>query len=174
MRIHHWFFGTAMLLASAPSLANAQEERVERQEHERTIRGPDGRVIRREETRSVRRHTYRNRSERWRVRGREEHAVTRPERYRRYVVRREHELDVYRRPYLRARHYRTYGVRYGLIEPLRSHPNLGFLSDGLLVASYVDDATGETVYVYLLDEYDVRREYFVRADGAIIGSRVVP
>lgn len=163
-----------MLLASAPAGASPQEQRVERQEHERTVRGPDGRVIRREETRTVRRRTYRHHDERYPVRGRDEHTVTRPQHYRRYVVRRDYDLDVYRRPYLHARNYRTYGVHYGLVEPLRVYPNLGFLSDGLLVASYYDDRSGDTVYVYLLDEYDVHREYFVRADGTIIGSRVVP
>ena len=81
------------------------------------------------------------------------------------------DVDVYARRYSHLPRFHRYGS-WGLVEPLMGYPNLAFLSDAMLVGSYVEDGT--RVYVYVIDEDGQHREIRVDEGGEILSDEIVP
>jgi hypothetical protein len=77
----------------------------------------------------------------------------------------------YARPFAAYPGWRYYGTD-GLAPALAGFSSLAFLSAGVLVGSYA--AQQKTVYVYVVNEDDVQKEYQVDSAGNIVSTRVVP
>src|SRR5581483_8613291 len=84
----------------------------------------------------------------WRFReGRQWQARRADERH--HFTRPRVEVETYTRRYAGLPEFRRYGS-WGLVAPLKPYADLAFLSDALLVGSYVD--SGRVIYLYLIDE----------------------
>lgn len=84
----------------------------------------------------------------------------------RIIVSDESELGRFRSHYDKREGWRTYGITYGRVGPLKNVAALQFLNDGLLVGSYDDD--GHPVYVYAFNDTGSERVIEVGADGRIL------
>jgi hypothetical protein len=81
-------------------------------------------------------------------------------------------INAYRGGFVGYPGWRTYGTFYGLYGPLVGLSSLAFLSAGLLIGSYTQQE--QTVYVYVVDEDGVRKEYRVDGAGNILSVRTLP
>ena len=79
-------------------------------------------------------------------------------------------IGVYARPFAAYPRWRYFGA-YGLAPALIGISSLAFLSAGLLIGSYNDEA--QTVYVYVVEEDGVHKEYRVTEDGQVLSERIV-
>ncbi len=73
--------------------------------------------------------------------------------------------------YRRLPHYHAWRS-FGLAPPLARYPSLVFLQNGLLVGSYYED--GRTIYIYIVDEGGIHREFRVDQSGNILSETVLP
>ena len=76
------------------------------------------------------------------------------------------------RPYYGYPGWRAYGT-YGLAPGLVAFGSLAFLSTGLLVGSYLIEQD-RTVYVYVVKEDNIYKEYKVDSTGRVLSERIVP
>lgn len=76
----------------------------------------------------------------------------------------------YQRGFVGYPGWRSYGMHYGLIGPLVGVSSLAFLTSGLLIGSFAQ--SGQTVYVYVVEEDGQNVEYRVTEDGTVLSRTV--
>ncbi len=89
--------------------------------------------------------------------------------------RRPHNVNINarRNVYVGRPGWRTYGRFWG---PYRVHAGLAwlsFLTAALLIGSYSSSQNNKTVYVYIVEEEGVEKEYHVDEDGKILSEQVL-
>lgn len=92
------------------------------------------------------------------------------------------QINVYQRNFVGYPGWRPYGAFYGLAAPLAVYSSLAFLSAGLLIGTYAAQPTvvvgappppPKTIYVYVVNENGVQKEYRVDSAGHILSTRIV-
>jgi hypothetical protein len=81
------------------------------------------------------------------------------------------DIDIVARPYYQLHRFRRFGT-WGLPPTLVAYPYLSFLQDALLVGSYYDE--DRIVYIYIIDEDGVQREFRVDEYGNILSETIAP
>jgi hypothetical protein len=80
------------------------------------------------------------------------------------------QVNVYGRGFVGYLGWHPYGT-YGLAPGLAAFTGLAFLSTGLLIGSYAHGQ--QTVYVYVVEEDGVKKEYRVDDQGNVLSTKVV-
>ena len=82
-------------------------------------------------------------------------------------------INTRRNVYVGRPGWRTYGTFWG---PYRVHAGfawLSFLTAALLIGSYSSSQNNQTVYVYIVEEEGVEKEYHVDEDGKILSEQII-
>lgn len=82
-------------------------------------------------------------------------------------------IDVRRNVYVGRPGWRTYGWYWGPYGVHAGFAWLSFLTAALLIGSYSSAQNNQTVYVYIVEEDGVEKEYHVDEDGEILSVEVV-
>ncbi len=82
-------------------------------------------------------------------------------------------IDARRNVYVGRPGWRTYGSYWGPYGVHAGFAWLSFLTAALLIGSYSSAQNNQTVYVYIVEEDGVEKEYHVDEDGEILSVEVV-
>ncbi|ELS01596.1 hypothetical protein Xen7305DRAFT_00013000 [Xenococcus sp. PCC 7305] len=82
-------------------------------------------------------------------------------------------IDVRRNVYVGRPGWRTYGSYWGPYGVHAGFAWLSFLTAALLIGSYNSAQNNQTVYVYIVEEEGVEKEYHVDEDGEILSVEIV-